>query len=473
MRRLCVITVAAALAVTAPAAGAAEPWSPAAAVPGARDAWPRVVVGSDGRGAVIWRDKAAPCVFVPAVFEAAFGPDGTVGAATAVRTDMDLAGVEDPAVVAGRRLAVIGMQRRGSRWRGVVVTGRVGKRLGAPVALPGSWSAAAPASGPPPPCNPRLPMPNGLAVTRGVTVPLGVAGTPNGDVAVVARRCAGGSDCRPSAALLWVRRAGRPPVTYRLAANGRTYAAGVAMSARGDVLVAWERNDALYARVLTRHGWRSGAQRLGHTQAFAHVRALFASDGHAVVAWSDQAVSEGDPGSDFTAQVARETTPGRFGRALRLGSAPMAGTGNYVGYAGVAATPLPGGRVALAWTDYLDQFTVRAADLNPDGTLTAPQMLAPADGNAVLTGLAGAPSGRVVALWLAGRAGADPASGEPRYGLYASTRPPAATAYGAPEQLIDGTPDGGSVAIDPIGDHAIATWRTVSGPIAFSTRPPG
>jgi hypothetical protein len=309
---------------------------------------------------------------------------------------------------------------------------------------------------------------------RGVTVPLGVADAPNGDVAVVARRCAGGSDCRPSAALLWVRRAGRPPVSYRLARNGRTYAAGVAMSAQGDVLVAWERNDGLYARVLTRHGWRSAAQRLGHTQAFAHIRALFASDRRAVVAWSDQAVGLGEPESDFTAQVARETAPGRFGRARRLGSAPAAGTGTYVNYAGVAAAPLPDGRVALAWTDYLGGvFTVRAADLNRDGTLTAPQMLAPADGDAVLTGLAGAPSGRIVALWLAGPAGADPGTGEPRYGLYASIRPPTATAFGAPEQLVAGSPDGGSVVIDPIGDHALATWRTVSGPIAFSTRPAG
>ena len=473
MRRVCVIA-ALVLAVTGPAASAAGPWTDAAAVSGARDAYPRLVAGSDGRGAVIWRDTVTRCGFRPAVFEAVFGPDGVVGAATAVRSGMDLAFVDEPAVVAGRRLAVIGSQWRGGRQRGVVVTGHVGRPLAAPVALPGRWSVAQARSRPPERCNPQLPGGIGVPVAasvRGVTMPLGVAASATGDVAVVARRCAGAGDCRPSAPLLWVRRRGHHAKTYRLAGNGRTYAADVAISARGDVLVAWERNDRLYARILTQHGWRSAAQQLGDTQAFAHIHALFASDRHAVVAWADQAVSEGEPTSDFTAQVARENTGGRFGRARRLGSAPALGTGHYVGYAGVAAAPLADGRVELAWTDYqADRFAVHTADLNRDGTLTQPQALAPGDGDAVLTGLASAPSGRLTALWLAGTAGADPGTDEPRRGLFASTRPPTATAFGQPEQLTDGPADGGSVVIDPVGDHALATWRTISGPIAFATR---
>ncbi|HEU0317224.1 MAG TPA: hypothetical protein VFR49_07840, partial [Solirubrobacteraceae bacterium] len=302
----------------------------------------------------------------------------------------------------------------------------------------------------------------------------GIATNAAGDVAVVIEPCATNvSGCHPAAPSLVLKRRGhafgRPIV---LGPKGHSYNAAVAIDPRGRVLVAWDRNDGVYARFVATTGRLGPAQRVGSETGFSRFQAVLPGDGRAAVAWAGQDVSEGDATSPFTARIALAGATGRFGPATLLETVRVTGTGRYIPYQGLIVA-LPAGQPGLVtWTGYAGgRYVVRAAPLV--GTRVGPpQIVSAAAVDTVLAATAEGSRGEAAILVLPGRAGADPPRGTQPGGLAAVTRPAAGQPFGAPEQIVPAPAyiDGAALAIDSPSGSAFATWRDVGGPIGWSVR---
>ena len=145
-----------------------------------------------------------------------------------------------------------------------------------------------------------------------------LAANDRGDVAVVyLQRVRGGR----RAVTLAQRRPGRRFAAPRIVASrGRgAFGVTVALDARGDLVVAWQRGHWVEARV-RRHGGRLGPiQRLGWTVAQdTRLHAAVAPNGAVWVAWDAQLTTEGGDNGPFTIRVATRPADARAFRPARV-----------------------------------------------------------------------------------------------------------------------------------------------------------
>lgn len=318
-----------------------------------------------------------------------------------------------------------------------------------------------------------LGKPAALGALKG-GVPLALSANSSGDAAAVVR---GLGKLR-----LLMRAAGSgsfgKPAT--LGESRRLGAASVAVNTAGDVLVAWEQNGVVYARMRSRSGSLGKRQQLG-TGTQVQISSTLDSTRRATVAWSSQRVSKGKALSPAVIAYAYASPGKTFGKRRVVETLNVSGAGKYLTAPAVHVALLRD-RGMLAWTGYhAGHFTVKAADI-ANGTLRMPQNLSPPGVDAVLGDLAVGPRGGVAVAWLAGITGhdpstvADPTTGLPagQQRLYLSGRTPNAGAFASPEavsaiQQIRTPP---VLAIDPVSARLIALWQPIGQPITYATRTP-
>ena len=135
----------------------------------------------------------------------------------------------------------------------------------------------------------RVGKSRGRRVTVGPTLqsgPTRLSANAAGDMAVLGLTQARAGDVRTLVPMLVVRRHGRFGHPIRLAGGSRHYSGAfdVAINQRGDVLVAWQRDGTVSARIRTAGGLLGRAVRLGHTGT-AQISVWLATDRSATVAW--------------------------------------------------------------------------------------------------------------------------------------------------------------------------------------------
>lgn len=439
--------LAAALALGAAPARAAAPWSPPAAVPGMPASAPTVAFTAGGTG-LLAADAGGgsnPDDIGPHTLAAlADGNDAFPGPAFQLTaTNFGLAG----------RLALYGLQRivglgthlsRGPARAGIVF-GDVGEKLG----------------------DVRF---RGPTDRRGAGEAL--AANARGDVAATFGVCADAA-CRHQRLYLIVRRAGAAPRrSRRLDDVAVRRISAVAINARGDILVAWQANGGVFARMRTAGGALSRTERLGNPgEPVRAISAVITARRAAAVAWEAQDVSEGNPDSAATVDAAFKAGGGRhrFHSPQRLATVPALGTGHYVGGRAVKAVLARDGRITAAWTAFENgRFTVRAADLG-GFRFTGARTLSDPAADATFADLDAGPNGELAVQWRTGVAGNDPGTGTP--GLDAALRAPGAPAFGAAEVIEQGVaPPDATLRFDPSTGRAVAAWNALTA-LATATRP--
>ena len=281
----------------------------------------------------------------------------------------------------------------------------------------------------------------------------------SGDAAVLLTVSEADRGPRIGVPYLVVRRAGRSfGRPLRLSTGGPSYG-DVAVNDRGDVLVTWRRpvdgttgEVDINARLRTAGGRLGSVRRIGGDSTATGLSAGLGDDRRAVVAWSHQALSEGEAGGAIV-RAAAAPAGGRFGRARVLETVRV---NRYIGGVGVRAAVARDGRPIVAWTGVLSgRFVVRAASV--EGSRVGPaQLVSDPAQETVLSDLATGPRGEAVFIGLQGPRGDDspgPVS------LVAAARAPGAAAFGAPE-VIEGP--GRYVdpraAFDPATGRAVVVW---------------
>jgi hypothetical protein len=420
------LLLASALVASAPGiAAAAAPWSPAQPIAGTANAgMPHVVFTRAGHGLVAyWTNAAAP------------RRTGTLrGAQTAGP------GIFGPARTLGRlnltALGTYGSDR-------VIAFGTTGSRHPRPAVAFGSPDAGfGPAKALGPGSDGQLI--DGAVNDRGDAAALLLVGrTP----------------------YLATRRAGHAFGRAVRLGRGPTISGAVAVDARGDVLVVWERplsgvigTRGIYARVRTSHGELSKTRRLGTAVPFVSISAALDDSRRAVVAWLGQRVSEGDVGSPATIKFAAAQPGQPFGPEHTVEVVDVTGTGRYATAPGVRAAIGADGRALLTWTGYEDgRFVVRAAPLS-DGVLGEAQIVSDPSTDSVLAALSTGPRGEAVVLARQGIRGNDPTSASVT--LTAAARAAGQATFGPLEIVHASSSDieEPGVAFDPIHDSAVAVW---------------
>jgi hypothetical protein len=290
------------------------------------------------------------------------------------------------------------------------------------------------------------------------------------------RRCT--DDCEGPSDLAVVRRHGAVWAAPRAVTQPGTEVRGGALTTMpdGTIAVAYERNHAIFVRRLALSGRLSPAQRVGSgVQSEISVASI---GGHRlVVAWAWQRVDEGDAESGFTAAVACSSGIGHFtGRSHVLASIPVTGEGAYVQGPGLSLGQDAGREVTLAWTGFENnRFDVQTTGLSTR-CATAPQTIPLPGSDAVLGGLAVAPSGQATIALLAGLYGSEPppaSVSEAALGIYAAERPRGAAAFAAPVEVSSADENNVEpvVAIDSTSGLNVLAWRNASTSIEYATAP--
>jgi hypothetical protein len=194
----------------------------------------------------------------------------------------------------------------------------------------------------------------------------------------------------------------------------------------------------------------------------------------AVVAWSAQAVSEGDAGSPATVTAAVKESGSRrhFHAAHRLGSIPALGTGRYVSERPVKVVQTRDRRVFAAWSSFAGgHYVVQAAQLE-SWRVGVPQTLSNPAVDSVLTDLDAGPRGEIAVQWRTGVAGTGPGAGTP--GLQASFRRPHDPVFQTAETIQSGKPAySPTLRFDPATGRALAAWNSIEDQqLLTSVRPP-
>jgi hypothetical protein len=248
--------------------------------------------------------------------------------------------------------------------------------------------------------------------------------------------------------------------------QGRITALKVTMDYRSDVLLAWQQNGAIYARMLHADGRLDPAQRIGSSQPYPVLQPLVSDDDRGFVAWSTTGATHGSvPVTriyvDRSANGVRFPAPrllASFADPERLGRSPGS----------LELVRLSSENVMLAWTTAEHgHYVVRAAPAvyavsGPTVRLSDPHR------QAVLAGLAAGPAREAVALW-------KDATRPTEIGLHSGhTELWAARTFighhdriGAdgPEMVLPaGTEVAPAVAVDPAGDRAVVAWLTPGAP---------
>ena len=225
---------------------------------------------------------------------------------------------------------------------------------------------------------------------------IAAAADAKGDAAALLRVCESDTRCSHAAPYLVVRRAGRAFGHAIKLDHGPTVGGDVALDARGDVLVAWERpvhgstgTRGIYDRIVTAGGHDAGTQRLRTVTPSVRISVALPQLKTPYVAWDAQAVSEGDATTPATLGLNRST----------LATIDVKGTGRYVTAPAIEVKP-----PYVAWTGYQGgRFVVFAEKLGGK-----PAIVSDPSVDTVLGGLAVGPDGAVAVLGRAGIRGNDP-----------------------------------------------------------------
>jgi hypothetical protein len=229
------------------------------------------------------------------------------------------------------------------------------------------------------------------------------------------------------------------------------------MDYRSDVLVAWQQNGFIYARMVRASSRSDPTQRLGAGAPNPQLRALVSDNDHGMVAWSTTQAAPG--GTARTSVFVDLSAAGvRFGAPQRLASfSDPSLAGHSAG--SLQLVRLSSENVLLAWTvREHGHYVVRAAPAVYAATRPS-ALLSDPHAQSVLGGLAAGPAGEAIAVWRASHGAAFDAG---RAELWASRafiarhdRPGSAPA----ERLAAAGPNtAGSVAVDPANDHAVVAW---------------
>jgi hypothetical protein len=300
-----------------------------------------------------------------------------------------------------------------------------------------------------------------------------LAANSRGDVVASFGVCAN-SACAHQSLYLVVRRAGGSPrPSLRVDNVAVRNISTVAINERGDIIVAWQANGGVYARIRTAGGTLYATERLGNPgEPVRAISAVLTENRGAAVAWEAQAVGEGTPESaatvDATTKVAGASH--HFHSSQRLARVPALETGRYVSERAVKLVRSADGRIAGAWTAYVNgRFVVQAAALSgsrfgPGQTVSDPAV------DSILADLDAGPSSELAVAWRTGVAGADPGLGTP--GLSAALRSSGGAAFGAAEAIEQGAAANDALLrFDPSSGRAIAAWNDLQ-TIRTSARAP-
>jgi hypothetical protein len=300
-----------------------------------------------------------------------------------------------------------------------------------------------------------------------------IAANNSGDVAASFGACSNNA-CQHQSLYLVVRRRGDAPLpSIRVDNVAVRQISTVAIDARGDMLVAWQANGGVFARIRTAGGTLYATERLGNPgQPVRAISAVLTPDRAAAVAWEAQTVNEGTPGSAATVDATFKEggASHHFHSSQRLATVPALSTGHYVGERGVKVVLSADGRITAAWTGFANgRFVVRAAELSGFRFVGAQTLSNPAE-DAVLSDADVGPASALAVAWETGTAGNDRGVGAP--GLAAALRAPSAPAFGPAESIEQGTAAlGAKVRFDPSTGRLVAAWNDVTA-IRTSTRTP-
>ena len=335
----------------------------------------------------------------------------------------------------GRVVAGVDLGRAAGPHHARLVRGRLGSRLGPPRSLRGRSR---------------------------VSFLLDLAVNDAGDAVAAVRWCHTLGCGRQSLQLVRWRAGSRLGKPLRIARGGKL-GAGVALNARGDVAVIWDREQrgtdrhAVYGQILTAAGRLRSRRLLGHAPAAPRYRIAITGTRRVVAAWVAQEVNEcfANPGEIGVAQA---RAGGRFTRARRLANLRISGCGRYVRDPGVAFARGPDGRVLIAWSgNEGPRWVVRAGELGTSG-VTSAAVVSDRATDAVLADLAIGPHGEAVILLADGVGGEDPTA---PLRLLAVTRPAApGAAFGAPEIVTSAIDSGGTVVFDRATRSVVAAYLT-------------
>ena len=430
MKSMPLLAAALTAAVLTPASALADgPWSAPSAVPGATGYRAQVVATQRGHAALV-ADTSGIRTLVAAV-----GDDGrpstprTFSLSSALLT----AYAGDAIALAGTRTATTSAQARTAPVE--LGTGSPSRGIASVRALPG---------------------------TAGQQL-FALAGN-GGTVALVTGTNSGHRD-----RIVWVRRGGAVRRALTIRVGSRARGATVAVGAKGDVLVVWEDDHAVFARHRGASGRWAAAHKLG-AGVQSSLQAVFDDSGRQEVAWMSQRVDEGDGGNAVISYTSAARGHG-FPKAVVVGRDTPVGTGRYVASPGVRLVPSGTDSSVLALTVYDGvHFRVAVTDVAA-GRVASSKPVSPPDEDAVLADLAYARAGGTLVLWRSGTAGHDP-SGPQR--LYGSVRPSGTFDFGAPELVSDPgqtVPEVAYGAVSPATGTALAAFGYLNPQVVVSARP--
>jgi hypothetical protein len=299
-----------------------------------------------------------------------------------------------------------------------------------------------------------------------------LAANSRGDVAATFGVCNNGA-CAHQSLFLVVRRAGGSVQSSRRLDN---VAVGnistVAINDRGDMLVAWQANGGVFARIRTAGGTMYATERLGNPgEPVRAISAVLTPNRGAAVAWEAQSVDEGTPESPATVDASTKAAGAshHFRSSQRLGRVPTLATGQYVSERAVKVVRSADGRITAAWTAFAaNRFVVQAAGLSGARFRTGVTVSDPAV-DSILADLDAGPSSELAVAWRTGVAGTDPGTGTP--GVNAALRSPGGAAFAAAEVIDQGNPAfDPTLRFDPSSGVLVTAWNDLQS-MRTATRP--
>jgi len=432
------------LALAAASARAAHPWSPPATPPGAPVTNPALAFNAGGLG-VLAGDTGGGVAVGPHTEAALTDDNGAFTRPFAPMTPTNFALGDRFALYALTRIVGIGTHFSRANTRAGLVFGAAGDRLDE-IRFVGPTDRSGRAQA--------------------------IAANTNGDVAASFGVCANRA-CVHQSLYLVVRRGSRAPLpSIRVDNVGVGQISTVAINPRGDMLIAWQANGGVFARIRTAGGTLYRTERLGNPgEPVRAISAVLTPERAAAVTWEAQDVNEGTPGSRATVDATFKAggASHHFHSAQRLATVPALSTGHYVGERGVKVVLSADGRITAAWTGFAGgRFVVRAAELS-DFRFVGAQTVSDPAMDAVFSDLAAGPGSALAVLWETGAAGNDPGVGT--RGLAVALRAPGAPAFGPAESIEQGTAALGAVVrFDPSTGRLVAAWNDVTA-MRVSTRP--